>query len=117
MQDSTTPALVPPPSTPPPSGDTAPALTPPPGTGDQTVAVMLVFYETTGPVYLEDTAVLHPDGTVDINIPVGQTPPAGTGVQVTIYFPSGPVTYEGCTTIDPTTGTVGLDLGTTPMAL
>jgi hypothetical protein len=53
---------------------------------------------------------LHPDGTIDLDIPVGQSPPIGTGVQVTVYLPSGMVTYEGRITLDPTTGTIGLDL-------
>lgn len=76
---------------------------------------MIVFYGPSGPIYVEDTATLHPDGTIDINIPVGQSYPSGTGVQVTIYLPTGPITLEGCTTFDPSTGNIGLDLNVTPI--
>jgi len=81
---------------------------------DMTVAVMIVFYGPDGPIYVEDTATLHPDGTVDVNVPVGITPAPGTGVQVTIYLPTGPVTHEGRTTGDGSDGTIGLDLDSAP---
>jgi hypothetical protein len=78
------------------------------------VSVMIVFYGANGPSYVEDTATLHPDGSIDVNIPVGATPPPGTGVQITIYFPTGPITHEGRTTGDGSTGTIGLDLDSLP---
>jgi hypothetical protein len=106
------PTLIAPPT--PSYGDQEPTLVPPPVTGDRQVGVLLVFYEPTGPVYVEDSATLHPDGTIDLDIPVGQSPPNGTGVQVTIYLPDGMITYEGRITLDPATGTIGLDLNIIP---